>query len=59
MMGAIALGSDVLPPPASFDARVIAVGMMVHLAFSIVLALIVGRFALSRGALIGVGFCSG
>ena len=37
MMGAIVLGEGVLPPPATFDAAVVAVGMMVHFLLSAVL----------------------
>lgn len=42
MIGAIALGRDVLPPPASFDAGVFVVAMLIHFLLSIVLALIFG-----------------
>jgi uncharacterized membrane protein YagU involved in acid resistance len=48
MMGAIALGEDVLPPPATFDAGIVAVGMIVHFALSAVLGVI---FAIAAGAL--------
>lgn len=59
MMGAIVLGPEVLPPPATFDAGIVAVGMLVHFALSAILgvifALAAGRSGLSRNALIGVG----
>lgn len=51
MIAAIAMGKDVLPPPASFDLGVIMVGMIVHFALSAVLgvifALIADRFVTS------------
>lgn len=37
MMGAIVLGSSALPPPATFDAGIVMVGMLVHFALSAVL----------------------
>ena len=59
MMSAIALGEGVLPPPATFNAAVVAVGMLVHFALSAVLgvifALIAARLSLGRGALIALG----
>lgn len=42
MIGAIALGRGVLPPPATFDLGVFIVAMLVHFALSIVLALVLG-----------------
>jgi hypothetical protein len=59
MMGAIALGEDVLPPPATFDAGIVMAGMMVHFVLSAVLgvifASIAGRLGLSRGMAIVLG----
>jgi hypothetical protein len=59
MMGAIVLGPHVLPPPATFDAGIFAVGMLVHFALSAVLGVIfafaVGRLSLSTVALVGLG----
>jgi uncharacterized membrane protein YagU involved in acid resistance len=59
MMGAIALGEDVLPPPATFDAGIVAVGMIVHFALSAVLGVIfafaAGALKLSRGMMILAG----
>ncbi len=59
MMGAIALGEGVLPPPATFDAAIVAVGMIVHFALSAVLgvifALLAARLSLGRGALVALG----
>lgn len=48
MMAAIVMGEGALPPPASFDAGIVMVAMLVHFALSIVLALI---FALAHAAL--------
>lgn len=63
MMGAIALGPGVLPPPATFDAGIVAVGMIVHFALSVVLGVIfaalAARLAVSRGVLIGIGLLFG
>lgn len=63
MMGAIVLGPEVLPPPATFDAGIVAVAMIVHFALSallgVIFALVAGRFALSRGALIALGVAFG
>lgn len=59
MMGAIALGEGVLPPPATFDAAVIAVGMLVHFALSAVLGVVFGlmvaRVSVGHGALLALG----
>ncbi|MCA1660719.1 MAG: hypothetical protein LC648_00555 [Novosphingobium sp.] len=59
MMGAIVLGPEVLPPPATFDTGIVAVGMIVHFALSallgVIFALIAGRLALSRAALLALG----
>lgn len=40
MIAAIAMGPDVLPPPASFDAAVLTVAMAIHMALSVLLALV-------------------
>jgi uncharacterized membrane protein YagU involved in acid resistance len=51
MIAAIAMGKDVLPPPASFDLVVVMVGMLVHFALSaflgVIFALIADRFVTS------------
>lgn len=47
MMAAIVMGTDVLPPPATFDVVITMIGMMIHFVLSIVLAFILG-FAISR-----------
>lgn len=62
MMGAIVMGKDVLPPPASFDATIMAVGTMVHMVLSIVLAFILGwiishwRMSLMTAIIAGIVF---
>lgn len=48
MMGAIALGTSALPPPATFDAAIFAVGMLVHFGLSIILAAIFAALVGSR-----------
>ena len=40
MMAGILLGSDVLPPPATFDVGVMMAGLGIHLIMSIIFALI-------------------
>jgi hypothetical protein len=59
MMGAIVLGADVLPPPATFDAGIVTVGMIVHFVLSailgIVFALVAVKLRLSRGMAILAG----
>ena len=59
MMGAILLGPEVLPPPATFDAGIVAAAMIVHFGLSallgVIFELLAGRLALSRGALIALG----
>jgi uncharacterized membrane protein YagU involved in acid resistance len=45
MMGAILLGRDVLPPPATFDMGAMAAAMAVHFPLSIIYAIIFGLAA--------------
>lgn len=45
MMGAIVLGKGVLPPPATFDAGIVMVGMLVHFVLSAVLGVIYAAIA--------------
>lgn len=62
MIGAIILGKGVLPPPATFDIGVLMVAVMLHLALSIIYAIIIGfivknmsfMLALGVGAVIGL-----
>lgn len=63
MIGAIALGRDVLPPPGTFDLGVVIVAMIIHFILSVIFAAIlaplIGRMgmgaALALGALFGLG----
>jgi uncharacterized membrane protein YagU involved in acid resistance len=57
MIGAIGMGKDVLPPPATFDLGVVMVAMMIHFATSILFAIVVAFIirGLGMGAAIGVG----
>lgn len=63
MMGSIVLGSSALPPPATFDAAIVMVGMIVHFALSAVLGIIFAAFAirlkLSGAMAIGAGAAFG
>ncbi len=60
---AIVLGRDVLPPPASFDGRIILIATLVHFALAIAYGLILARFiaglrigaSLLAGAAFGLG----
>jgi uncharacterized membrane protein YagU involved in acid resistance len=62
MIAAIAMGPDVLPPPATFDLMILMVAMMIHFVLSIVLAIVLawlvkGRaqgVALAIGAVFGL-----
>ncbi|MDQ3205688.1 MAG: hypothetical protein M3Q40_04130 [Pseudomonadota bacterium] len=40
MIAAIAMGRDVLPPPATFDLTILMVAMAIHLVLSIILAFV-------------------
>lgn len=61
MIAAILMGQDVLPPPATFNFGLLMVAMMLHLALSIIYALIIDYIsknvkfilALLIGAIIG------
>lgn len=57
MMGAILLGKDVLPPPASFDIGVIMAAMFLHILLSIIYALAIGL--LIRKVSVGMGILFG
>lgn len=54
MIAAIGMGEGVLPPPATFDAGIMAVAMAIHFALAIVLAIIlawgISRFRLGTAA---------
>ena len=59
MIAAIVMGEQVLPPPATFDAGVFTVAMVVHFVLSIVLAFIfawvASRWRMSLGIALLVG----
>lgn len=61
MIAAIAMGPDVLPPPATFDFGVIAVAMAIHFAVAIILAFVFAFIAKGRstGAAILIGVIFG
>ncbi len=61
MIAAIAMGRDVLPPPATFDFGVIMVAMVIHLVLSIILAFVFASIAKGRkiGASILIGIVFG
>lgn len=42
MMAAMALGKDVLPPPADFDLKIMMTAMAIHFPLSVILGLIAG-----------------
>lgn len=42
MIAAIAMGPDVLPPPATFDAGIVMVALIVHFALAVIYAFILG-----------------
>jgi uncharacterized membrane protein YagU involved in acid resistance len=57
MIGAIVLGTEVLPPPATFSFGIFVVAMLVHLVLSIVYAFILS--AIIRGRTQGVALAVG
>ena len=52
MIAAIGMGERVLPPPATFDAGVMMVAMLIHLGLSVILAFLFALIA--RGRPIGM-----
>lgn len=42
MIAAVALGKEVLPPPADFDAKIMMTAMMIHFPLAIVIGLFIG-----------------
>lgn len=60
LAAAMLMGPEVLPPPASFDARVMVVATLVHFALSLAYGLLLGfairRFAWWTSLLAGSGF---
>jgi hypothetical protein len=63
MMAAIVMGEGVLPPPATFDAGIVTVAMLVHFPLAIVYGLILGwaisNWNLGLGGSIAVGIIFG
>lgn len=57
MIGAIVMGKEVLPPPATFDLGIVAVAVAVHLVLSIAFALVLALLIswLGFGAALAVG----
>jgi uncharacterized membrane protein YagU involved in acid resistance len=49
MMAAIAMGKDVLPPPATFNLGVMTAAMVIHLALAIVYGVIFGLLVATLG----------
>ena len=60
MIAAIAMGREVLPPPATFDAGIFITAMIVHFAlsivFAIVLAWLIFRLSRTTAVLVGAAF---
>lgn len=63
MMAAMVMGEGVLPPPATFDAGIVMVAMMIHFPLAIVYGIILGwvisNWNLGLGASIAVGIVFG
>ncbi|MFU8806939.1 MAG: hypothetical protein ACNA8W_24235 [Bradymonadaceae bacterium] len=55
MMGAILLGTAVLPPPAAFAFGVFLAAMLVHFTLSIIYAFIVGALVKGRDLAVAIG----
>ena len=63
MIAGIAMGSEVVPPPATFDALIVLVALVVHFAlaglYGVVLSLFIGRMttgtAVVAGGVFGLG----
>ncbi len=62
MIAAIAMGKDVLPPPATFDLTIFVVAILVHLVLSVLLAIVfaiiadTARLSLTASAIAGLVF---
>ena len=61
MIAAIAMGKEVLPPPATFDLGILMMAMVVHFALSILFALVLAPMIvrLGFGAALAVGAAFG
>lgn len=60
MIGAMAMGQEVLPPPATFNLAVVMVAMVIHfvlsVAFAAALALIIARLGSGMALIVGAAF---
>ncbi|MDP8917084.1 MAG: hypothetical protein M3M95_07780 [Pseudomonadota bacterium] len=60
MIAAMALGKEVLPPPATFDAAVMTTAMAIHMMLSVVLgvvfAFVAARLSLTMAIVVGALF---
>lgn len=62
MIAAMVMGKSVLPPPAGFDATVMAVAMAIHMALSLLLAFVLGwaisnwRLGMAAAITVGIAF---
>jgi uncharacterized membrane protein YagU involved in acid resistance len=60
MMAAMVMGTEVLPPPASFDLGIMMVAMIIHfvlsIAFAVVLGLIIHRMERGAATIVGLGY---
>jgi hypothetical protein len=54
MVGALLLGQDVLPPPASFDPAVFIVALVIHLLLSLVFTTVLALMIHKWGLLVGI-----
>lgn len=55
MIAAIGMGESVLPPPATFDAVIMMVAMLIHFGLSVILAFLFAfLFALTRRPAVGM-----
>lgn len=61
MIAAIGMGEGVLPPPATFDAAIVLVAMLIHFGLSVVLAFVFAFIARGRaiGMAVGLGAAFG
>ena len=57
MIAAIGMGEGVLPPPATFDAVIMVVAMLIHFGLSVILAFLFAFIARGRavGMVVGLG----
>ena len=55
MIAAIVMGKEVLPPPATFDAAIMMVAMLIHFGLSVILAFLFAFIARGRATSMAVG----